>query len=163
MGHRSYGEPIIRGDISDVHIGNYCSIAQNVIMDCGWHHRPDFVTTYPLNVFFDHLAALKGHPKSKGDIIIGSDVWIGEGATIMSGVKIESGAVIGAHSVVTKDVKPYHIVAGNPAKEIRQRFNDEQIRALLDIQWWNWPESKIIEAGELLMSDNIDEFIKKYG
>lgn len=162
MGHRSYGEPHLRGDISNVIIGKYCSIAQNVIIDCGWHHRPDFVTTYPLNVFFEKLEHIKGHPKSKGDVIIGNDVWIGEGAIIMGGIVIGSGAVIGAGAIVTKDVLPYEIVGGAPAKRIRYRFPIETVKELLKIAWWDWSEEKITENGELLMSNNILEFINKH-
>lgn len=162
IGHRSYGSPLLRGDISDVHIGKYCSIAQNVIIDCGWHHRTDFVTTYPLNVFFEKLEHITGHPKSKGDVVIGSDVWIGEGAIIMGGIVIGHGAVVGAGAVVTKDVSPYDIVAGIPAKKIRSRFPKETIDALLKIRWWDWEEEKITEAGELLMSNNIRKFITTY-
>lgn len=162
LGHRSYGSPILRGDISDVTVGKYCSIAQNVIIDCGWHHRTDFVTTYPLNVFFEKLNHITGHPKSKGDVTIGSDVWIGEGTIIMGGLTIGDGAVIAAGSVVTKNVLPYQIVAGVPARHIKLRFTSTQIAALLKIKWWDWDESKITEAGELLMQSDIDKFINKY-
>lgn len=158
-GHRSYGEPIIRGDISDVHIGKYCSIAQNVIIDCGWHHRSDFVTTYPLNVFFEKLNHITGHPKSKGDVHIGNDCWIGEGVVIMGGVTIGDGAVVAAGSIVTKDVLPYQVVAGVPAKHLKLRFTSKQIAALQEIRWFDWEESKIAKHGELLMQPDIDKFI----
>lgn len=158
-GHRSYGEPIIRGDISDVYIGKYCSIAQNVIIDCGWHHRSDFVTTYPLNVFFEKLNHITGHPKSKGDVNIGSDVWIGEGATIMGGITIGDGAIVGACSLVTKNVLPYQIVGGVSARHIKMRFTAKQIADLLEIKWWDWDENKIAKHGELLMQPDIDKFI----
>lgn len=162
MGHRSYGTPIIRGDISDVYIGNYTSIAQNVIVDCGWHHRPDFVTTYPLNVTFEKLKHLRGHPHTNGDVHIGNDVWIGEGAIIMSGVTIGDGAVIGTSSLVTKDVLPYQIVAGIPARHVRMRFSASQIAELLRIKWWDWDEEKVSGAAELLMQPDVDKFIKRY-
>lgn len=162
LGHRSYGSPLLRGDISDVTIGKYCSIAQNVIIDCGWHHNTEFVTTYPLNVFFEKLTHIKGHPKSKGNVNIGNDVWIGESAIIMGGITIGDGAVIAAGSVVTKDVAPYQIVGGCPAKHIKMRFKAQQIAALQRIAWWNWTEEKITEAGELLMQSDIDKFISKY-
>jgi virginiamycin A acetyltransferase len=159
MGHRSYGTPLLRGDISNVYVGKFTSIAQGVIMDCGWHHETEFVTTYPLNAFFPELSFIKGHPKTKGDIYIGNDVWIGEGAVIMSGVKIGNGAVIGARSIVTKNVPAYSIYAGNPAAFIRHRFTAKQIDALDRIAWWNWPDEKVIVNGPLLMHKNIDKFI----
>lgn len=162
MGEYSYGSPIVRGDLSNVHIGKFCSIAQNVIMDCGWHHETEFATTFPLNVFFPELSHIKGHPKSKGDIIIGNDVWIGEGCTIMGGITIGNGAVIGAGSIVTKNVDPYQIVGGSPAREIRHRF-DFWTRLKFDkIKWWDWSDEKIIENGELLMDKDISKFINKH-
>lgn len=160
MGEGSYGSPIIRGDISDVIIGKYCSIAQGVVMDCGWHHNIKFISTYPFSAMFKELSHLKGHPVSKGDIVICNDVWIGEGALIMSGVVIGNGAVIGAHSVVTKDVDDYRIVAGNPAKVIRLRYNGTIIKSLNQIAWWDWPKEKILRNAEFLMNEDVVEFIK---
>jgi acetyltransferase-like isoleucine patch superfamily enzyme len=160
MDYRSYGSPIIRGDISDIYIGKYCSIAQNVIVDLGFHHETNFVTTYPLNVFFKELNHITGHPKSKGDIHIGNDVWIGEGCIIMGGITIGDGAVIAAGSVVTKNVGPYEIVGGVPAKFIKFRIDFCDIVSMQKIKWWDWSDEKVISQGELLMSKNIKQFIK---
>jgi acetyltransferase-like isoleucine patch superfamily enzyme len=157
MGHMSYGEPIIRGDISSVHIGKFCSIAQGVIMDCGFHHNSDFASTFPFNIFYKSARHIISHPKSKGDIHIGNDVWIGEGALIMGGVTIGNGAIIGARSIVTKDVGNYEIVAGSPARHVRYRFTPPQIDKLLDLKWWNFPNEKIEELIPYLMSDKINE------
>jgi serine acetyltransferase len=99
---------------------------------------------------------------SKEDVEIGNDVWIGDTATLLSGVRIGNGAVIGARSVVTKDVPPYAIVVGNPARIARLRFTPEQISALERIAWWNWPLHKIREAAPLLLSPSIEEFIARY-
>lgn len=96
--------------------------------------------------------------ESKGNTIVENDVWIGYDATIMPGIKISNGAVIGAKSVVTKDVEPYQIVAGNPAKFIRNRFPELDIFALLKIKWWDWDIQKIKQNVELMK--NISEFIK---
>ena len=98
---------------------------------------------------------------NKGDIVIGNDVWIGYDAIIMAGVTIGDGAIIGTRAVVTKDVEPYSIVGGVPAKEIRKRFAPEVIKRLLELQWWNWPEEKIrkeisaIRNGEIELLENI--------
>ena len=96
-----------------------------------------------------------------GDIIIQNDVWVGAKSTIMSGVKIHNGAVIGGNSTVTKDVEPFAVYAGNPARFIKFRFTEKQIESLLKISWWDWPEEKIKNQAMRMWSDNIDEFIEK--
>jgi serine acetyltransferase len=103
-----------------------------------------------------------GHPACKGDIIIGNDVWIGAKSTIMSGVKIGDGAIVAAGALVTKDVEPYSMVGGNPAKHLKYRFDDEDIQGLLEIKWWDWNEDKIKEEAMLLWSQDIKYFINKY-
>lgn len=160
VGGFTYGSPTILGGVEGrvVSVGNYCSIAPGVIILLGVEHWPNRVSTYP----FKEGAAKCG---SKGNVVIGNDVWIGLNACILSGVTIGDGAVIGAYSVVTKNVAPYAMVAGNPAKYIRSRFTVDQIDALLKIQWWNWPEEKMLKAwgaGDIV-SEDIDAFIRKYG
>jgi virginiamycin A acetyltransferase len=103
-----------------------------------------------------------GHPSCKGDIIIENDVWIGANSTIMSGIKIGNGAIVAAGSTVTKDVPPYAIVAGNPAKVVKYRFTEEQIEKLLSISWWDWDEQKIRDNAMDMWSDDIDGFINKF-
>lgn len=142
-------------------IGRFCTIAEGVAILLGGEHRVDWITTHPVNILFG-TKRVSGHPRSKGDVIIGSDVWIGTGALILSGVTIGDGAVISARSVVTEDVTPYSIVAGNPAKHITFRFSDSVIDDLKKIAWWNWPLSKIEEAWPLLLSSNIEAFITRY-
>ncbi|OFD41450.1 hypothetical protein BWGOE3_35540 [Bacillus mycoides] len=107
-------------------------------------------------------AGFSGHPKTKGDVIIGHDVWICSGAMIMSGVKVGNGAVIGARSVVTRDIPPYGIVAGNPAKLVRYRFSPEVIEELQQISWWDWDISTITASLHFLLPDNVSEFIREY-
>lgn len=121
-------------------IGKFCSIAPEVrfMMD-GGNHRMDG-STFPFNIFGNgwetHTPSLEDLP-IKGDTIVGNDVWIGRRATIMPGVRIGDGAIISAEAVVVKDVEPYTIVGGNPAREIRKRFSPEVIQELLEIKWWD--------------------------
>ena len=127
-------------------IGKFCMIASGVsfIMN-GANHLTKSISSYPFSIFggdWSNAMAGKSFP-NKGNTIIGNDVWIGHKATIMAGVNIGDGAIIAAHSIVTKNVEPYTIVGGNPAKQIKKRFNEEQIETLLDTQWWNWDIDKI--------------------
>lgn len=120
-------------------------IREEVVFLLGGEHRADWITTYPFNALFGEGAHITGHPSSKGDIVVGNDVWIGYQSCILSGVTIGNGAIIGAKSVVTKDVPPYAIVAGNPAKFIRYRFPQETIDKLEHLAWWDWDISVIKE------------------
>lgn len=127
-------------------IGKFCQIASGVtfIMN-GANHLQDSVSTFPFAIFGeDWKNAMEGKSyPTKGDTEIGNDVWIGFDATIMPGVKIGDGAIIGSKSVVTKDVEPYSIVGGNPAKLIRKRFSEQRIEELLEMKWWDWPVDEI--------------------
>lgn len=163
IGRGTYGNPTIytwkEGDQATLEIGSFCSFAEDVKIFLGGEHRPEWVTTFPLNLWKE-TAPKAGLPTTKGDVIIGSDVWVGHGAHITSGVVIGHGAVIGARSVVTKGVNPYTIVGGNPAQVIRMRFNEMRtINRLLEVQWWNWEESKIREHIPLLLSNRVEAFL----
>jgi acetyltransferase-like isoleucine patch superfamily enzyme len=136
-------------------IGAFCSISDGVTIFLGGNHRIDWLTTYPFPVFRESAKQFEGHPATRGDVVIGSDVWIGYGATIMSGVEIGNGAVVGAQAVVTKSVPPYTVVAGNPAKVIRTRFPQEDVDVLQELAWWNWADEKIDQAMPFLLSGNI--------
>lgn len=129
----------------------------------GGNHRTDWVTTYPFGHI--HQEAFKwhgeGHPATKGDITIGNDVWLGSGCTIMSGITIGDGAVVSANSTVVKDVPAYAIVGGNPAKIVKYRFTEKQIKALRENPWWEKSDQEIQELIPLLCSSNIDELIAK--
>lgn len=161
IGRRSYGDvTILRYDSSQrLRIGSFCSFAEDVTVFLGGEHRVDWITTYPFNVLDERFAAITGHPHSKGDVEIGNDVWVGRGAVILSGVKVGDGAVIGAYAVVTRDVPPYGIVAGNPAKLLRLRFSEEVIEELERIRWWGWPDERLDRAVPYLQSDRIDNFL----
>jgi virginiamycin A acetyltransferase len=145
-------------------IGKFCQIATGVrfIMN-GSNHAMNGFSTYPFKVFGAAWAEKdRMQVVSKGDTVIGNDVWIGNGATIMQGVKIGDGAIIGTNSLVTKDVEPYTIVGGNPAKEIRKRFDEETIRLLLAVKWWDWDVQKITDNLEVITHGKIDELKRIY-
>jgi virginiamycin A acetyltransferase len=154
-------------DEYEIHIGKYCSIGRDCNFFLHANHRPDWITTSsqllgPVTPEIASMHMEMGHPSCKGDITIGNDVWIGAKSTIMSGVKIGHGAVIGSGSVVAKDVPPYAIVVGNPAKIIKYRFDEQQIEDLLSIAWWDWDEGKIKEESMILWSKDINYFIEKH-
>jgi acetyltransferase-like isoleucine patch superfamily enzyme len=162
IGRFTYGNPAFKlwGMEESIEIGSYCSIADNVTIFGGGEHNTDWVTTFPLRLAYgDPYGGKDGLPSTKGKTRIGNDVWIGYGTAILSGVTVNDGAVIGAYSLITKDVLPYSIVGGNPAKLIKYRFTDQQISELLKIQWWNWPHARIIKFMDLLSSNDIDRFI----
>lgn len=165
-GVHSYGIPILRwwGDAANLNIGKYCSIGKNVRIFLGGNHRSDWITTYPFPAFSNWRTtiSLRDCTSSHGNIAIGNDAWLGEGSIILSGVTIGNGAVVGAGAVVTKDVPDYSIVAGNPARLVRKRFSDEQIVQLNRISWWNWDNNKVQNNIPLLLSGNIQEFIKQH-
>lgn len=134
-------------------IGNFCSFAENTTIFLGGEHNTRYITTYPIGHFLGG-APSDAHEVTKGDVIIGNDVWVGSNAVILSGVRIGDGAVIGANSVVARDVPAFSIVAGNPAKVIRSRFEAKEIEILMDVRWWDWPDEKVrMMAGTLLGDD----------
>jgi len=168
IGDYTYGSPTLSPIIvtssskSYLEIGKFCSFGYNVIIFLGGNHRPDWVTTYPFTTIFNEASHKMEEAETTGKVTIGNDVWIGEGATIMAGVNIGNGAVIGTKSIVTKDVPPYAIMAGNPAKLIRKRFDDDTIEKLEQLQWWDKPISDILKNINSLLCNNISEFIEKF-
>lgn len=160
IGPGTYGCPTILAYPNDarLRIGAFCSIAADVGIFLGGQHHPEWVTTYPFGALWrEHHHP--DQPWSRGDVVIGNDVWIGREAMIMSGVTIGDGAVIAARALVSKDVPPYAIVGGNPAKLIRSRFAPEIVERLLEIRWWDWPEERIRRAAPLLQNADIQGFI----
>jgi chloramphenicol O-acetyltransferase type B len=153
-------------------IGEFCSIATGVKFMMGGNHchNYDWVSTYPFGFLDDEFAEYFNDCESerktsynlKGDTIIGCDVWIGAEAMIMPGVQIADGAVIGARSVVTKNVGPYEIWAGNPARLIKKRFVDHAIQKLLQIKWWDWTIEKIKDNLEIIRSSDVELLWSKF-
>jgi len=159
VGKYSYGFSQIQlvGNESKLVIGSFCSIAANCKIFLGANHRSDWNTTFPFGhiyqIPFDNFNG-RGHPQSNGDVHIGNDVWIGDSCTIMSGITIGDGAIIAANSHVVKDVEPYSIVGGNPARFIRYRFEETKRHKLLELQWWNWSDSEINQILPTLCSSS---------
>ena len=145
-------------------IGKFCSIACGAkFLFNSANHALRSLSNYTFPLFFEEWGLNKKNVASardnKGDIIIGNDVWIGYEAVIMAGVHIGDGAVIAARAVVTKDVPPYTIVGGTPARKIRMRFEEETIAKLQQIQWWNWPVEKIRRSLPYIMEGTVDRLI----
>lgn len=163
VGAFTYGVPVVRqwDNNEKVSIGKFCSIA-NAYIYAGGEHRCDWGSTYPFNCMMADFSYIEGNPTTKGEVFIGNDVWIGSDAKIMSGVTIGDGAVIGANSLVTKDVPPYAIVGGNPAKVIKYRFDEETITKFLEIKWWNWGYEYIYEIIPLLQSCQYEKIFDLY-
>lgn len=162
IGVGSYGLPIVHDwkEGATLHIGAYTSIAEQVEIFLGGHHRSEWITTYPFPAMVDEAADIPGYAFSRGDVVIGSDVWLCTGAVILSGVTVGDGAVVAAGAVVSRDVAPYSIVAGNPARHIRWRFPEPAREALLAEKWWDWPEDEVRLISKLLCSEKLDEFLE---
>lgn len=143
-------------------IGKFCSIACGAkFLFTSANHAMNSLSTYPFPIFFEEwgldVKNITDAWDNKGDIIIGNDVWIGYEAVILSGITIGDGAIIGTRAVVTKDVPPYTIVGGVPAKPIRKRFDDVTITKLLELKWWDWSEERMKANLEIIQSGRIIE------
>ena len=145
-------------------IGKFCMIASNVsfIMN-GANHLTEAISAYPFAIFGnDWKDAMEGKSYPyKGDTIIGNDVWIGHNVTIMPGIQIGDGAIIATNSTVSKNVEPYSVVGGNPAKLIKKRFSDKHIKWLLNAKWWDWDIEKITNKVQFLTDNNIEKLMNE--
>jgi len=162
IGKHTYGIDnitIFFDEEANLKIGDFCSIGPEIKIYLGGEHRSDWLTTYPFSHFFTDFKDFD-YRISKGDVTIGNDVWIGHGVMILSGITIGDGAIIGAGSVVTKDVEPYSVVGGNPARHIRYRFTNDEITTLLELKWWKWPEDVIYKAIPILQSGDVATLVE---
>lgn len=155
MGVGSYGTPLVH-DFSGRHrpavsIGNYCSIASEVTFLVDGNHRLDWVTTYPIAIkLLRDTSLADGSPRDDGPVRVGHDVWLGYRSTVLGGCSIGTGAVVATGALVVKDVRPYAIVAGVPAREIARRFDDETCEELLAIPWWELEPDAVASLHMLL-------------
>jgi acetyltransferase-like isoleucine patch superfamily enzyme len=160
IGAWTYGRPRIFADRHGrerLIAGSYTGLDGTWVL--GGNHGPNRVSTYPHRIHFGMGGDYDSWPVPTGDTIVGSDVWTTENCLVLPGITIGDGAIVAAGAVVTRDVPPYAIVGGNPARVIRYRFSEEQIAALLEIRWWDWPEEKVRAAVPWLESEDVDAFI----
>lgn len=164
IGCYSYGRPKVRFPESGrrLTIGRYCSIADRVEILLGGDHRLDWASTYPFAAMRGHFPqaqAPEDYHASRGDVVIGHDVWLGSGCMILSGVTVGHGAVVAARAVVTRDVPPYAVVAGNPARVVRHRFPPEVAEALVAAAWWDRPQAEVSRLVPLLQSGQVEALL----
>lgn len=161
IGNKCYGLPVVKHphEKATLNIGTYCSFAENVQIFMGGMHHTDWVTTYLFPAYEENCQHIDNWALTNGNVTIGNDVWLCANCIILSGVTIGNGAVIANGAIVTKDVPPYAIVAGNPAKLIRWRFDEATRDALQASAWWNWPEQELLNIVDKLCSEKIQDFL----
>ena len=155
-----------REDVDKLIIGSYCSIGSGAsfIMAGNQGHRYEWISSFP----FFYMSEVESFHDSKdgyhpaGDTVVGNDVWVGSEAMVMPGITIGDGAVIGSRALVTKDVEPYSVIGGNPAKLIKKRFCDRHVELLLEMKWWEWEDLRLKEAIPILCSNDIDKLYEFY-
>jgi len=165
FGYGSYGIPQVHDwhEGTTLRIGAYCSIAGGVQIFLGGHHRADWVSTFPFPAVLSQASHIADYGGSRGDVRVGNDVWLCSNCTLLSGVTIGDGAIVAAGAVVTRDVEPYAVVAGNPVRSVKWRFPEDQRLALLQSAWWSWPKEEVQGLAEKLCSDDIAGFLAYAG
>lgn len=146
-------------------IGRFCAIAEGAtFVTESANHAMGGITTYPFSIFDPVRRASYGASLARGrDTVVGHDVWIGREAMILPGARIGSGAIVGARAVVAGEVPPYAVVAGNPARVLRMRFDEARVAALLALAWWDWPAERIVAAMPLLESADVAALVREFG
>jgi acetyltransferase-like isoleucine patch superfamily enzyme len=163
MGRQSYGIPAVHcfgPSDGQLRIGDFVSIAGQVHVLLGGNHPTDWISTFPFRAKFGLRGAYTdGMPSSDGDVVIGPDAWIGQGVTILSGVNIGAGAIVAAGALVAKDVPPYAVAGGVPARVLKFRFSQDTIAGLMELEWWNWSDDMIRKSVPLLSSGRVEDFL----
>ncbi len=165
LGRHSYG--VVRSGVfkaspaAPLTVGAFCSIADAVMFLCDANHSLNAVTTFPVHKLILKQGDRDFNPTRRVGITVGNDVWIGRGALIMPGVSIGDGAIVGGGSVVTKDVAPFSVVAGNPARFVRHRVEPALAASLSEIAWWNWPDEKIVAEADALAGP-VEAFVERH-
>lgn len=165
IGEGSYGGLRVMGwdDKTQLRVGKFCSFSYDVQVLLGGEHRVDWATTYPFSSLpeWPEAAGIEGHPATRGDVIIGNDVWVGAGVMLLSGTELGDGCVVAARSVVTGLIAPYSIVGGNPCRFLKWRFPEPVRAALVAMRWWDWPRDKLAAALPLMLSRDVEKFIRE--
>ncbi len=164
IGDWTYGHPFVDywRPGRKLTIGRFSSIGPEAVILLGGNHLMDTVSTYPFKEWMGGDEALPTMECSRGDVTIGNDVWVGRAAMILSGVTIGDGAVVGAGAVVARDIAPYSVVVGNPARHVRYRIDEALIPAMLRLAWWDWPDDRVRAAQRDLHSTDVAAFLRKY-
>lgn len=164
FGEHTYGDVFVAAwdQSTRLRVGKYCSFAFGCKVLLGGEHRVDWATTFPFSdrPEWPEGAGFKGHPATRGDVVIGNDVWLAAEATVLSGSTIGSGAVVCAQTLVTGFVAPYAVVGGNPMRLLRWRFPPELCERLLQIAWWDWPRERAVNALPLMLADKVENFVE---
>lgn len=166
IGDYTYGNPQIRtgAGLAKCTIGKFCCIASGVSIQLISDHHPDWISTYDLSVLLSGADFEKAYNSKtcvvKGDVNIGNNVWICERSIILPGVTIGDGAIIAANSVVTKDIPPYTVAGGVPAKHIKDRFSKNDIQILQELKWWDWDEEKILKGLKYIENSSVENLLK---